>query len=174
MIDPGKVPEQGGSLMLDQATDLPFDWFAAEVIPDEGESETGAPFWAWRGAQPTRTPEFVITRARTADPRWAVPPAFYVPASGTKVPYESPSDRDRLIAYRLRVGGLATVCADCGGSVLRAWDWRRQTLRLVEEVRNTGKFLLREGLLTYWGPTGGPIRTHRCRSAQTDLFGGRQ
>lgn len=152
------------------ATD--FDWFAAEVIPDEGESETGAPFWAWRGAQPTRTPEFVITRARSDDPRWAVRSDDYIPAFGTKVPYESPSDRDRLIAYRLRLGGLATTCPDCGAAVLRGWDWRYQSLRLVESVRNTGRFLLREGLLSYWGPTGGPVRTHRCRSAQGDLFGG--
>jgi len=45
-----------------------FDWFVPEPIPDEDDF----PFWAWRNAQPDRTPDYIIEAARRDDPRWAV------------------------------------------------------------------------------------------------------
>ena len=167
----GTRNEGGSALIADRTVDPSFDWFAPEAIPDEDVTFLGAPFWAWRDAQQTRTPESVITLARRDDPRWSVRSDEFIPPQGTKVPYETPSERDRLIGYRLRIERSGT-CEACGRPVLRAWDWKRQSLRLVEEVRNTGKFLLREGLLSYWGPTGGPIGQHRCPGGQKGLFDG--
>jgi len=147
---------------------LPFRFYENE---SPGETTYGAPLWAWHRAQPVRASDDDVAEARRDHPAWAVSSEAFIPPQGTKVDYEFPSERDAQIAYRLRLRGLETTCPDCGAFVFRGWDWKFQTLGLVEKVRRGGRYLLRDGMLLYWGPAGGEVRKHECPAAQASLFG---
>lgn len=147
--------------ILRRRAGLPFRLYEREPI----DADTlGVPLWQWHAAQLEQTPDSIVNGARRDHPNWQVRSNELIPPQRTKVDYESPTERDRLIAYRLRLAGTAR-CASCGAELTQAWDWRYQLVRAVEHVADhSGKFLMRvPNLLTYWGPRGGAVRDHRCR-----------
>lgn len=62
-------------------------------------------------------------------------------------------------------GNPLVLCRFCGDSVVRVIDDKYNTPIFVEWVPGKrGKFLVRNGRASFWGPRGGNYRKHACRT----------